>query len=1153
MTNKSDQRKSSNKTVNDSGSDIASRFHIISAILIERLRKQDITWVRIADNESVSAFQVSTNSRVDAYRIRWSEWSDSLTLNDLTDDTTDDACLIRHLADGWLHLKSLHEAPVTVHLVTNDQPSTKKLSLSNSNNGHLAKFLATEWKQVLLSDEWSPVWSCIQGATALDESAFVNFVEHCRFTCSFTMPEHDEDEDEHQPFFWVKQLEQYFSRLVGDPYLELSQGELLQILGWRSEDAKSFLNPLHAVSSSVRDSQQSMNALRRTSEVARRQDSDQTAPDPDDVRLGKTEPLVTSESAPSKGLRVSPPQEEAQSSIFTGNKDSASGSREKRSWKDLAEKEKQNPLAKRFGESTTRGTTESASVKSTSKLRQLLRSQHSEADASAGPDEPVESGDSSGYSSGIGGPLDTQNDTGDFPHAADWLSRKARWVKDEEEGSHPTSDPQNETGDFPQTAAWLAEPKPPEDWDESPTAGEKQTSSEAVDASSETEQLARPITDGDSAGRTDGEAAVESAASNEPVAAIDGAVSIDDLQSSGGTSKNDVDEPTSEDCPPGDRSPEEARQEFEPLDEDVSNLDYFSRVSRLAKRQDGIETKDETANRDAFEWYFNNGNELFAESRFADAEPEYMRALEIVGTLETPSTDEEFVILQNLGDIYLFLDKPELAVDLYERTKEMRFTTKIPSTKYIAALMKLGSDCERRNHFDPAEVAYRKAVEVAAATLEENDPLIERLNEACLQLARNRSTLLSRFSTTEVDKIRDMAKQETDVALIYRKKKTTEAEVGSSDIWKSAKKAEEEEKPPPISSKKKWTIASIAIAVSFLFAYAIFVPQSGVNIAAPPATDAGSEAANTGVVTYTSSDDRKAIRLANGNRATLTTDGKSREGAYKLVRGNIQELLAMIPGHLRHDFVFVKANKDTITDKDGTTLYANYAPEHQLVSRMWKYGALAQGYRVEKNFYPEKIEDLAISKEATSYTNPFTNQTDNAIICSTTGESTDTPVRDVIARGEGWEKQPSGAPGRIVCNTYNGRLFFVRGYDRDGKLLSSAEPGKCFFIECADGFDVSKDKIKEVQNAPPAETTEATKIQRKIRYVFTPSAEAESMFSTITSIVPAGLFALVLMAFFNWRHRVVKKVAGPFSLALFILTTVLLMFWYVAALLDVAV
>ncbi|MBX9670470.1 MAG: tetratricopeptide repeat protein [Candidatus Obscuribacterales bacterium] len=1133
MTNKSDQRKSSNNAVNDSGSDIASRFHIISAILIERLRKQDITWVRIADNESVSAFQVSTNSRVDAYRIRWSEWPDSLSLNDLTDDTTDDACLIRHLADGWLNLKSLHETPVTVHLVTNDQPSTKKLSLSNSNNGHLAKFLATEWKQVLLSDEWSPVWSCIQGASALDESAFVNFVEHCRFTCSFTLPEHDEDDDEHQPFYWVKQLEQYFSRSVSDPYLELSQGELLQILGWRSEDAKSFLNPLHAVSSTVRDSQQSMNALRRTSEGARRQDSEQTASALDDVRFGQTEPTVTSESSPSNWLRVSPPQEEAQSSIFTGNKDSASGSREKRSWKDLAEKEKQSPLAKRFSESTTRDTTESASVKSTSRLRQLLRSQHSEADGS---------GDSSGFSSGIGGgPVDSQNDTGDFPHAADWLSRKARWVKEEEEeGSHPTSDPQNETGDFPQTAAWLAEPKPPEDWDESPTAGEKQTSSEAVNASSSTDERAQPITDGDSAVQIDGEGAVEGAASNEP--------------SSSESPENDVEKPTSEDCSQRDRSPEEARQESEPLvDEDVSNLDYFSRVSRLAKRQDGIETKDETANRDAFEWYFNNGNELFAESRFADAEPEYIRALEIVGTLETPSTDEEFVILQNLGDIYLFLDKPELAVDLYERTKEMRFTTKIPSTKYIAALMKLGSDCERRNHFDNAEVAYRKAVEVAAATLEENDPIIERLNEACLQLARNRSTLLSRFSTTEVDKIRDMAKQETDVALIYRKKKTTEAEVGSSDIWKSAKKAEEEEKPPPISSKKKWTIASVAIAVSFLFAYAIFVPQSGVNIAAPRASDAGSESTNTGVVTYTSSDDRKAIRLANGSRATITTDGKAREGAYKLVRGNIQDLLAMIPGHLRHDFVFVKANKDTITDKDGTTLYANYAPEHQLVSRMWKYGALAQGYRVEKNFYPEKIEDLAISKETTSYTNPFTNQNDNAIICSTTGESTDTPVRDVIARGEGWEKQPSGAPGRIVCNTYNGRLFFIRGYDRDGKLLTSAEPGKCFYIECADGFDVSKDKLKEIQNAPQAETTEATKIQRKIRYVFTPSSEAESMFSTITSIVPAGLFALVLMAFFYWRYRIVKKIAGPFSLALFIFTTVLLLVWYIVALLDVAV
>ena len=74
----------------------------------------------------------------------------------------------------------------------------------------------------------------------------------------------------------------------------------------------------------------------------------------------------------------------------------------------------------------------------------------------------------------------------------------------------------------------------------------------------------------------------------------------------------------------------------------------------------------------------------------------------------------------------------------------------------------------------------------------------------------------------------------------------------------------------------------------------------------------------------------------------------------------------------------------------------------------------------------------------------------------------------------------------------------------------------------------------------------------KLRFIFASSPDSEAMLQTLLSAVPGTLFALVLISGAIWRYRVNKKIAGPLSLTIFIVTIALLLAWYVVGILDIS-
>lgn len=1204
MAKKDKQNKSGNPAPSSSAPsteiDANERRRILSAIILERLQKQDVVWVRIADPDvlRVDDLQIATKTRIDAYLIKWSEWADTLSLEDLTEDHAGVGSLIKQLADGWTRLKKQYRLPVTVHLLTNDQPSARKIKDSKKSDCHLAKFLAHEWKKNEQDNsDWSMIWSELRTASGLSQSRFTEFVEACKFDCSYAIPELDEDADEYQPYYWVEHI--YDTLFEHEEHsslpIELNHAELLQLLGWRREQSRQILklpkgetpglvsqpntdvetvaassSQSHSLAGFSENSFSTLNETEESESSAAAEvgsvDERSGEPDSEFQNSGRTDskpqPSLSSlrgaaaawlqaasdsdsetadwlkAGAPPAGTTAgggtyfgSPAPSNFQGEIsaeageLSGdaqNKSSLSSSlagkkqaKEKPSWKDLAEKNRDAPGPRKFGEPSESKTDSAETQRITGRLRQMMSSIRTEALEETEEDD--ENFDENGEQ-----PRWNRTDEDSDDDNRETLEHHDRYseAEDSEVADNFSTRSDNEIAGEEDTES--ANRSQPED-----SEADQNESSERSRHSFKRKKS--PRAKSRSRKRSEDESETDEEAESQS-----------DLNETDNVGQSCVEV--------ADRSSTEEKLEHKDSEEQHDIGDTFARVSRLARKQEGTDAGDMAANLNAFQWYISNGDELFHESRFEDAEREYIRALELIGSLDVPTNDEEFKVLQNLGDIYLFLDKPDKAVELYECTKQDRFTAKVPASKYIAALIKLGATHEEKNCFNDAERQYRKAVEVAAEHLEKDDPILVRLNQACLDLARNRSTLMSRFSSTEVERIRVLAKQEAEVAIMHRKKKTTEAELVQPDLWKSGSRAITDEVPEvvPPSTQQKWLIASGVIVVIFIFAFATFIPHGTVPGATPGATEESRG-------NYSSVDGLKQIDLHGSGRAQMSYQGKTQDATFSFIGNDIQELIPLIPGHMHTEFEFFRSSDDAIIDANGTYFYRENAPELQLVKQMWRYATLAQRYRNEKNFYPEKDDAWTISKDKLTFTNPITHATDQAVIFSTMSEATDSPIRKTIADGELWKDQPVPGPGRITCNVFNSRMFFIRGYDRNGKVLTSSNPKSCFYIECSDGLDITKEDLaKPPEEKKGAEGEKASPpSNKKLRFIFASDPETEARFSFLLSAIPGALFCLMAATLALWRYRVNKKKAGPFSLAAFVLSSLLLLAWLVVGVLQV--
>lgn len=1082
---------------------------VLASIILDRLRKQDISWIRITNPSAsfVMDVQIGNSKRIDAYQIKWSEWAGNLTLDDLTVDSDEDSALISQLAIGWKQLKQEFKLPVFVHLTTNDLPSATKLKNASRADQHLAKFLAIEWKRNRdNSSDWAPVWKAIEEASGLSSKEFNEFVKHCKINCSYSVPAFDESDEQIQPYHWVQNIyEKLFAEDVfnHEVPLELNQAELLDVLGWRED------------SNSLGVEQENAFAFEQVTPV---QHAIEDAPKNSAAEVNETTPCRTElpEALPEQSLEMI---ENASSESVVRDLDSQSR------WRDLAQESSERINTKFAGAKSKNATNSAAStLKTTGKLRQMMGSQ-----------------------SDFGTPNSRSEDSGAYLFQTD--------LEDHPGYQGGTAADAGLSEQDLAALAWLRDNAPPQKNVEPRAATDaKSVFAPEPESAFATEPESVFAPEPGSAFVPDHENKVDSAENANPEITAKSDYSHVLRKGKSRKKKRDI----KSDTKPSVDVKLVTNGEPDTANGDTSGLDNFAKVSVLAGKQDkdiaiaeSCDEEDEEAQAEAFEWYIANGNELFSDGRFEEAEPEYARALEILQKLGDHRPDEEFTLMENLGDIYTFMDRPDKAVALYEMTRNVRFSAKIPISKYVSALLKHGALLEEKDQFNDAEAQYRKAVEVAVESLSKDDPLVERANEACLRVARNRATFLRRFDVNELERLQKMG-QDSDVAIMYRRVKKKEGDEEkvdpSSDIWiDDTVTGKRKVLPEETSKKTNLVLLCSSIGVLFLFAFVMFVPAA---IKPHPRLTASDWLAGT----FKSADDRKVIELAKDGRAVYRDDGVSEDTRYKFLGSSLSDLLSLLPGHLRYNYIFLEQrDKSALFDAEGTYLYSDNAPEMKIVKAMWTYSRLAERYRNEKRAYPESAEAWASASFGAKYQNPFTNREDEAAVVAARGVYDSELVRKIGA-GDTWIGQPEPSKGLIVCNTFSKRLMFIRGYDGDGKLITSSEidPNtgrpRFFFIEMRDGVNVTtKNSLKYA-----ADGLQFNKQSNTVMIFAKDSTDLMHKLAVIKTLMPSFLVFLVVLALGLWRHAFNKDKANALHIVFLVASAVLLCSWFLVAVLEIS-
>nr|QNO43652.1 hypothetical protein MOOKMAHM_00021 [Methanosarcinales archaeon ANME-2c ERB4]QNO45076.1 hypothetical protein MGFAJANB_00006 [Methanosarcinales archaeon ANME-2c ERB4]QNO50358.1 hypothetical protein DDJHKDJF_00006 [Methanosarcinales archaeon ANME-2c ERB4] len=238
----------------------------ISASLILRALRDSLRWIRVADPNvgRVDDIQIGSQSRVDAFQVKWSLYGGNFSFSDLIKPQDKKPSLIAQLADGWTRLqKTYPNDRIAVHLITNDQPSVSDkppVSDPPPTPRHFSAFAGQVWNPAhraspdsewSVPEAWQPAWDKLREATDLYDEEFESFVRDCELEFKYSLPgpERAATRDQKIAQDYQEHLFQTLFATVVDPeqIIELDRKQLLARLGWGDrfefKSCHEFLEP----------------------------------------------------------------------------------------------------------------------------------------------------------------------------------------------------------------------------------------------------------------------------------------------------------------------------------------------------------------------------------------------------------------------------------------------------------------------------------------------------------------------------------------------------------------------------------------------------------------------------------------------------------------------------------------------------------------------------------------------------------------------------------------------------------------------------------------------------------------------------------------------------------------------------------------------
>lgn len=227
------------------------QYEVAASIILHHLRKGTLEWIKLADPDAgaIDDFQIATPGRLDAYQVKWSQYSSNVTYNSFISASKDKKAPLQQLAEGWQKLRELNpNRSVVVHWLTNDQPSPNDganipVNETKPTPCHFAAFL----QQVIFSIkekgekapqtpiQWRPALQEWLNSTQLSEKERIDFLHHCEFDLHFIRPIERpiHSVDDKHTVNQIRKLTEWLTEQVADSkrQIQFSSEEILNALG----------------------------------------------------------------------------------------------------------------------------------------------------------------------------------------------------------------------------------------------------------------------------------------------------------------------------------------------------------------------------------------------------------------------------------------------------------------------------------------------------------------------------------------------------------------------------------------------------------------------------------------------------------------------------------------------------------------------------------------------------------------------------------------------------------------------------------------------------------------------------------------------------------------------------------------------------------
>jgi len=488
-----------------------------------------------------------------------------------------------------------------------------------------------------------------------------------------------------------------------------------------------------------------------------------------------------------------------------------------------------------------------------------------------------------------------------------------------------------------------------------------------------------------------------------------------------------------------------------------------------------------------------DGESAFTNGDFVLAVEKYSNALPLLLSSYGETHEDSLLCLNRLTACYISLRKYDDALPLLRRLVATKVKIADANDPDIVQIyFNLATTSARLGRLEEAKEAYTISLALAerqygpkstfvASILESYAALVKRefpdseeakrLHEQLLELRANmveQSTSLKfKKLTLEGDQLASLGAKnasKSDRNFSALKNSTQQAEGLSSS---SIRETRETARKTPILS---FGVAAVILCVALVLLLRGLDPESfktifsqfGVALNRQTTGDTKDSADSTRPAeeverheVYEAADGKKRMTLLNETEAQLTTRDNKLSGRYD----ESDAVCSFKPRSQATTFTFQRVPAGLI-DPEGTTLYGRDASELVVCVKMRQLAKAVQKYCDRFQQFPTKIDAILAEDPELAYTNPYTGKVVVPVVGQNLGNQQqnleDLTLDDYAAYQIGLSKlklagdQVSIGPGAIefyrIRFSEQGDTFYIRGTDRNGKLLKSSEPGGAYVI-----------------------------------------------------------------------------------------------------------